>query len=160
MIKRALAKDPDERWQTARDLASELRWIRECVSQLANAVVSAPRPRWRELVAWGIAALALAAAILMLRPTPSIHPELVKFQISAPEGVSLPNAIVSPDGRHLAILNDDGGQIWLRELDSTVVRLLPGTDGAGGVFWSPDSRYVAFHVGRKVAQTADSEWFA
>jgi len=150
VIKRALAKDPDERWQTARDLASELRWIRECVSQLANAVVSAPRPRWRELVAWGIAALALAAAILMLRPTPSIHPELVKFQISAPEGVSLPNAIVSPDGRHLAILNDDGGQIWLRELDSTVVRLLPGTDGAGGVFWSPDSRYVAFTSGGKL----------
>jgi Tol biopolymer transport system component len=115
-----------------------------------NAPVSAQRPKWRELLAWGLAALALAAVIFMLRRLTPMHPELVRFQIPAPEGVNLPVAAVSPDGRHLAIANDDGGQIWLRDLDSTVARPLPNTDGARAVFWSPDSHYIAFTSGRKL----------
>ena len=151
VIKRTLAKDPDERWQTAQDLASELHWIRGSTSQLMNAD-SSPQPRWRELLAWGLAALAIAlvAAILILRPAPSIRSDLVTFQISAPESVNLPFAIASPDGRHLAIANDDEGEIWLRDLHSTVARPLAGTEGAQAAFWSPDSRYVAFMSGGKL----------
>jgi len=152
VVKRTLAKDPDERWQTARDLASELHWIRGSTSQLTNVRDAVQRPKRREFLAWGIVALAIAAVsgTLMLRRQPPINNDLVRFQISAPEGVSLPNAIVSPDGRHLAIVSDDGGQIWLRDLDSTIARPLPGTGGARSVFWSPDSHYIAFTSGRKL----------
>ena len=150
LTKRALAKDPDERWQTAHDLASELHWIRGSTSQLTNARDSGRWPKRRELLAWSLAALAIAAVIFMVQRVPSIRPELVRFQIPAPEGVNLPVATVSPDGRHLAIANDDGGQIWLRDIDSTIARPLPDTDGARAVFWSPDSRYIAFTSGRRL----------
>jgi len=152
VVKHALAKDPDERWQTAHDLASELHWIRGSASQPIDLRDSARHPKRLALLASAIAALAIAvvAATLMLRPEPSTSSGLMRFQVSAPEGVNLPNAIVSPDGRHLVIVNDDGGQVWLRDLDSIIARPLPGTDGARSVFWSPDSHYIAFTSARKL----------
>jgi Tol biopolymer transport system component len=73
-----------------------------------------------------------------------------------PEGGIIDLAF-SPDGRSLAFVaeSNDGGKIWIRTLDSSTLRPLPGTNGAdGSVFWSPDGRYVAFGAGAKLKKVA------
>src|SRR5439155_5785434 len=50
IVKRCLAKDPDERWQTARDLEYELKWVRESVLQHENS----PSPNIRRTKHWGV----------------------------------------------------------------------------------------------------------
>ena len=79
-------------------------------------------------------------------------PEIIRFQVLPPEKLSFAYAAppaISPDGRFLAFTaNTDGsasGQIWLRSLDTLEARALPGTENtAGALFWSPDSRSLAF----------------
>src|ERR1700704_276977 len=63
VVKKCLEKDPDERWQSASDLAAELRWISESGSQAgAPVVVAAGRRPW-ERAAWVLAALLLLVVI-------------------------------------------------------------------------------------------------
>src|SRR5262249_48327908 len=65
---------------------------------------------------------------------------------------------LSPDGRYLAFLArpEAGGpdRVWIRPLDSTHARELPGTEDALGPFWSPDSRHIAFFAGDRLKKTA------
>src|SRR5216683_2106064 len=76
-IRRCLTKDPDERWQTARDLALELKWSTEGGSQVTSAPTGTAegiRARWRGALLWGAASLLLATvtglAIWNLKPSP------------------------------------------------------------------------------------------
>ncbi len=61
-IKKCMAKDPEERWQNAGDLASELRWIQEGGSSAGNPVPSAVRSR-RKMLRWAALGAAVAAGI-------------------------------------------------------------------------------------------------
>src|SRR5438093_13639834 len=87
VIRTCLAKDPDERWQTAHDVKLELKWILEGSSQAGVPVPVAIRRRWRERAAWiSVVVLALAAAGLTigyLRRTP-LPPQSVRFTITPP----------------------------------------------------------------------------
>lgn len=156
VIRRCLAKDPDERWQTARDLALELKWMVESVSQAEPlAPTRQPRTRWRRLAVVAAVFLGFALALnafLYWGKTPRLAAP-VRFEIPVPAG-SL-NFALSPDGRQLAILapGPDGRRlIWIRALDSLETRPLPGTENVYGphAFWSPDSRFVAFQSGSKL----------
>ncbi|MHC4995193.1 MAG: protein kinase domain-containing protein [Planctomycetota bacterium] len=51
-------------------------------------------------------------------------------------------AVLSPDGRRIAYRQGD--RIWVQELDQWAPRMLPGTEDANGLFWSYDSRRIAF----------------
>src|SRR5450759_1789779 len=68
------------------------------------------------------------------------------LSVLAPEGSSIVNSSISPDGRHLAITATSGTftRLWIRALDSLDARVLPGTEEAAYPFWSPDGRSVAF----------------
>jgi Tol biopolymer transport system component len=155
-----LAKDPDERWQNAGDLARELKWIASGGSLTVLAATEGrPRPtaggRWWMAVAGALAlsTLALAAAMFLRQPAAL---ESYRTSILLPEGLLLPGAgqlggagrfALSPDGRRVVfVASDPGGNVrlWIRTLDSLAASVLPGTDGAGSPFWSPDSRLVAF----------------
>jgi serine/threonine protein kinase len=99
----------------------------------------------------GVALLATAALAFVHFREQSPPVEVVRFQISPPDGTSFANApVLSPDGRSLVFEApgpDDRVLLWVRSLDSLVARPLPGTEGvAPGPFWSPDSRYIAFAV--------------
>lgn len=130
-----------------------------------------PRPVWRRVVALTamailIAAIALVAVMYVLRPPP--ESQAMRFALSPPDGWNLASGTryggvaasplaVSPNGRLLAILarNADGrDRLWVRSFDSLVARELPGTDGAIGPFWSPDSEWLGFYANGSLEKIA------
>jgi Tol biopolymer transport system component len=167
-IRDCMAKDPDERWQTARDLAHELKWIGEAGSQAGAAAVAGRSGRGvRERIAWATAAAVLAGALLTMsigyikfknppsadtvvrasiEPPPNRQFALVGFNASAPA--------ISPDGKQLVSpVRDSQGRLslWVRGLnDAGEGRMLPGTEDGGFPFWSPDGRSIGFFAKGKL----------
>jgi Tol biopolymer transport system component len=155
LVSKCLAKDPDDRWQNAGDLVTELRWIAE-----GGAPSPAPS-RSREYVYRAIAIMSVLAAISTLvwyrfrAPAPDwpvivsqiAPPENGRFSFmrfgSAPGG----SPAIAPDGHSIALpVLDDTGKVilWVRSLDSEAAHPLPGTEGVRDPFWSPDGRAVGF----------------
>ncbi len=153
-----MAKDPDERWQTARDLMLELRWILEASDQReAPARVvdrrSVPAKFWI-LTALLLASVTIPFALTHFR-TPSGELPAVRSYILPPENWSfsiasfrlIGSVAVSPDGRRLAFvaMSKDGKlMLWLRDLNSLTAQPLAGTESGLDPFWSPDSRSIGF----------------
>jgi len=104
-IKKCLAKPPDERWQSASDLGSELRWIRETSSSAGQAGhVPGGRRSW-ERSGWVVAAaffLMLMAAGVTLWNLSNKRPRAMSFHTSVPFAAS--DLALSPDGRMLAMV--------------------------------------------------------
>ena len=165
VIRRCLAKDPEERWQTARDIAIELKWIAKAGVQAGIAAPVVTRRQYRERLAWGVAAIAIIIALLAtsapyVRRAPS-EPRTVRFTISPPEKsifVTSPNLVsVSPDGKQLAfiVVDSTGKQLlWVRAVASLTAQPLLGTDDAFQPFWSPDGRFIAFSTQNKLKKIA------
>lgn len=165
VIDRCLMKDPDERWQTARDLGRELKWNAEqpVLNPLSTQTTAA---KSRERAAWGLAAVLLVAAAMAVfarfdqRPTNS--PAGVQFAVEAPQDGSFlirPTGqfvSVSPDGSHVAMLVNKQGSatIWVRSLADIEAKPLTGTEDARSPFWSPDGRFIAFFADAKLKKIA------
>ena len=152
-----LAKSPEERWQTARDVALELKWAAESRAQTGIFTPVGQRKDGRQWLAWSVAALLGVTVVLGTflvrgqRPPPVTRP--VRFEIRLPAGTL--NFTLSPDGRQLAFLApgaDGRNFVWIRALGSLEPHPLPGTENVQGppVFWSPDSRFIAFQAGNKL----------
>jgi tRNA A-37 threonylcarbamoyl transferase component Bud32/Tol biopolymer transport system component len=140
VVRVCLEKDPEKRWQSARDVKHALKLI---AVQPAPSIPSRSPRVWQGLAAL-MAAIALGMTIWVLRPTAPAATG--RFETPAPENASLYDDVaVSPDGRKLLAAADGG--LWLRDLAVLDWRRLPGTGGASTPFWSPDSRYVGFTVG-------------
>jgi eukaryotic-like serine/threonine-protein kinase len=147
LVKTCLAKEPDDRWQTAHDLARELRWIRH-----HPAVPTVLTPRNREWIAWlaaiGLGVAATITGVIHFGESPP-RPLPVRFAVSAPPDALLRAPFspqISPDGTLLVFMSvRDGEQVLvLRRLDALDSRVLSGTEDGAFPFWSPDSRAIAF----------------
>jgi serine/threonine protein kinase len=166
IVKSCLAKDPDERWQTAHDVRLQLHSLRESGSQTAFATATpaaaeADRTRANRNVAIPVlATMAISAIVFGLlgymarRSTPATN---MQTSINLPPGVRLaPRTVsfaLSPDGKQLAFVASKGGaepQLWLRSLDKQAPRPLEGTEGADSPFWSPDSKAIGFFTHAKL----------
>jgi eukaryotic-like serine/threonine-protein kinase len=162
VIARCLEKSPDDRWQSAHDLASELRWISEAGSQAGVAVPVAVRRKTRERLAWGIAAaavlLAALSAIIAVGLAKTPPGRRVVAGIAPPAAASLIpfdelGVALSPDGSRLAFAAFEGGgqrRIWVRELAAGASIPIPGTEGAWYPFWSPDNQHLAYFAQGKL----------
>jgi serine/threonine protein kinase/Tol biopolymer transport system component len=159
IVRRCLAKDPDDRWQSARDLALELKSISStdpASSSAAALPVYNLRAR-RELIAWSVAALALlaAAALFFLRPNPAgsalplyssiVPPPATSFEI---EGDLGKQPALSPDGASLIF--GASGELYLHSFRTGTDRVLTGAHGAVNPFWSPDGASIGFFADFKV----------
>jgi serine/threonine protein kinase len=152
VVTQCLAKEPDDRWQTAGDLKRALQWTVDGGSQVGIPMAVSTRRKIREKVLWGSAGLLGVLAILfgtlyVTRTKPVA--KVARFVMPAPDGlttVSWPR--ISPDGNIVAfIAHDSTGQagIYLRPMNSLDAHLLVrvSTD-ASRPFWAPDSKQVAF----------------
>jgi Tol biopolymer transport system component len=149
IVKTCLAKDPDERWQSAADVRRELRWVAE--GSPSGPVPSAPPSRQRvSWLPWAIAGLAmlLAAGIAIRSRRPvAAAPEPLLLSIVPPQRTVLTDSFeISPDGKKLAFVGIAEGKSMLRirDLASDEARALPGTETAESPFWSPDGRFLGF----------------
>jgi len=157
IVKKCLRKDPDERWQDARDVTDELKWIAESGSHPAVPVTPVLR-RKLERLAWAVAGaavvIAAAAASVAYFPRVNAVTPPVRFAVGPPEKGSFsplsPFLTLSPDGTKLAfIASGPSGtqQLWIRALDSLAAQPLPGSETAEITpFWSADSHSVAFYA--------------
>jgi len=141
VVKRCIEKDPDERWQSARDL----KWELESVAAATAPAYSRLGSRPLFLVLGPVLVLAAVLAYVFVgKPSP---PQAVeRLSVLLPEKSRVLSMAVSPDGRAIALVlvKDGRQQIWVRELDALELTPLEGTDGALNPFWSPDGRSIAF----------------
>jgi Tol biopolymer transport system component len=163
VVKTCLAKDPDERFQTAHDLRMQLQWLSEGGSQAGVPAPVAARRKYRELILAAVAAAGIVAAVffgvLYSERTPA-QPHAIRSYVKpaanlnftafngGPAGFAL-----SPDGLRLAYVAsapDGKSALWVRALDSLPAQPLAGTAGAVFPFWSPDSRFIGFFAGGKL----------
>lgn len=175
VIARCLAKDRDDRWQTARDVASELTWIASETRNptTSSAPVMAPAPRrasTRAVVAWstvviGVATLASLVTWMWLRPQASAAavPAQIQFSIPVPVEAAIHRGTgggmaLSPDGRVIVYAAQTmGGRarvLYVRHLDSMDVRRVEGTEGAFAPFFSHDSRFIGFFTDQHVMRVS------
>jgi eukaryotic-like serine/threonine-protein kinase len=168
VVKKCLAKEPENRWQTPKDLCDELKWIAEGGSQVTLAPAAAAKSDrflGRRALILGLGALLLVAAITglavwNLKPMPP--KPVTRTVINLPPGQQLaglesgPAVALSADGTHLAYVAQQGGtqQIYLRAMDSLESRPISGTEGGASPFFSPDGQWVAFFAGGKLRKVS------
>ncbi|HLV96191.1 MAG TPA: protein kinase, partial [Candidatus Acidoferrales bacterium] len=162
-VRICLAKDPDERFQSAHDVKLQLEWIRDAGSQAGVAAPVVAHRKNRERVAWASTALlaivAVVSTIGYIRRAPQPARAIVS-EISPPSNTNFALAghlagspVISPDGERLAFIavGSDGKQrLWVRPLDSATAQPLEGTEGATFPFWSPDGRNLGFFTSEKL----------
>jgi Tol biopolymer transport system component len=161
LVRRCLAKSPDERWQCAGDLLSDLEWIAETGSEAGAPAPVAAKRRSRErmwqLAAASAAVLLIASAVwitMHLRNEPG-PPAMVHFQIPAPDKLnffSYQIPAISPDGQRIALTAaatpTDKGRLFVRPLNALTATEIPVAGSEVRYpFWSPDGQQIAFGAG-------------
>ena len=155
IVTTCLAKDPDDRWQTARDLLRELQWSTE--SAVTAAAPAAARRRsslrlWTTVGAASCAAalLAFGASLYVRSSVPP--PVITRLDVVTPPTSDAFSFAISPDGRQLTFVanGEKSSQLWVRRLDQITAQPLTGTDGASFPFWAPDARAIGFFADGKL----------
>jgi len=165
VVKRCLAKDPDERWQSASDVMAGLKRTTEVGTEpgLSHSV-TAPS-LWNRAIPWGIAVvMALMAAMAIWNWTSPARQSLVRFSVTLPLDQRLPDAsqsfappvALSPDGERLVYvgLRDNRTQLYMRDIHAFEAVPVPGTEGASSPFFSPDSKWLGFFANGKLQKVS------
>ena len=160
LVRQCLAKAPDERPDTAHDVASDLRWLRETSGV---GLTAGQLPHLRPLRRWGPALLLAVAALLALAVGASrwfpgrATADVMHFGLSGPENSVVQSATISPNGRMVVFAADkaDGPSLlWLRAIGGSEAKPIEGSDGASQPFWSPDSRHIGYFAQGKLRRVA------
>ena len=164
VVSRCLAKERDERWQTAGDLMRELKWIAQHAPESVRpgaAVARGPRvSSWRfaaYLATFLALVLALVVAYLVVargsrQGVVATRVPAVRVAVRPPENMHLSGVqlALSPDGTMLAyvVLAGQGRQVWVYSLASGESHAVAGAEDAHFPFWSPDSRHLGYFTAR------------
>jgi len=155
ILRTCLEKDPDERWQSARELKHALGWAADTKPERAVAAPLRSRFGKAGWIAAGVCGVALVAvSSVHLRETPAPE-QTLSATITAPEDNTVHEFAISPDGRYLVIAAGNGkSQLWLRAMNALQARPIPFTEGASYPFWSPDGRFIGFFAQGKLKKVA------
>jgi serine/threonine-protein kinase len=150
IIVRCLAKDPDERWQTAKDLEQALKWIAEGPAETVHAPRRTSRRDWLAWVtAVGLVGTLSAIGVWRVTPTlPSVVGSVSRFVLSVPETDTLITygLALSPDGRTVVYVAQRQGtqQLFRLALDQLEPVPIAGTEGGEFPVFSPDGQWIGF----------------
>jgi len=166
LVRKCLAKDPDQRWQSAADVADELRWITDggtSANGNATAATQGARRQYRRGLLTGalVAAILAAAFVLAIREPPKAVSSLY-LNVSLPGtdvvdgGLENLAIAISHDGQSLAYCarGSDGIHLYHRRLDQRQTTKIPGTEGAYDPFFSPDGEWIGFFSGSKLRKVS------
>jgi len=159
LIAICLAKDPDERWQSAADVGRQLRLMQGSSQTRLSAASAVHESRAaarlrKERAVWLTASVVAVFAVTFAafhfraaQETPETRVEIVTPATHDPFSFA-----ISPDGRSLVVAADGekGSELWLRSLGSASAQPLSGTDGATYPFWSANSRSIGFFAAGKL----------
>ena len=160
VLTRCLAKDPDDRWQTAHDLMLQLQWIGQGGTGSAGPQAVWRRKRERLVLSLLVACVLLAAALAL--PASRYfygleQGEELQFRVPV-RGLVSADVALSPDGRTIALVarpnQNEAPSLYVRRVGGLAFQRLGGTDDATQPFWSPDSRYIAFVAGGRLKKVS------
>ena len=155
IVRHCLEKNPDDRFQSARDLTFALGALSGSESSMSRVTGVPMQRRWSAWLPWVVAALAIIAAVtILLRPAPGKVRQ--DFAIPVPGEVSF--VALSVDGQMLAFVmpqeSSGEGELYVQRVGSSTATRLNGTEGAIYPFWSPDNKYLAFFADGKLKKVA------
>ena len=146
IVRRCLEKNPDQRFQSARDLSFALGALSG--TDLSASFRAVQVSRNSRLWPWVAAALALAVIALAAWRLTTRAPVVSRMQFAIPVPGEVSHLALSPDGVMLAFVSPDEQSsepmLYVQRIGSAVANQLLGTEGASYPFWSPDDAYVAF----------------
>jgi Tol biopolymer transport system component len=163
VIRKCLAKTPDDRWQSAADIKHEISWISQSSAEGLAAISKLPTKTLRaRTLAVGLGALVLAAAGLtanflanrretagpVVRTTLTLPPDVALLTLGDQAGAPA----ISRDGGNLVFAGMTEGKemLFLRSMDKATTKALPGTEGAKFPFWSPDGKSIGFFADQQL----------
>jgi eukaryotic-like serine/threonine-protein kinase len=160
IVRRCLEKNPEERFQSARDLAFDLQAIASSSGNLPT-VMPAPVSRRAWITVAVVTAAGIVGGIVLLRIAQPRKPPVLRFSISLPlnTGTNVDTLDfdslmpISPDGSRIVVsLKDSNGgrQLWIRQFASGDLTPLPDTEGAMYPFWAPEGKAIAFFADAKL----------
>ncbi len=170
IVNKALAKNPDERYQHVDEMSVDLRTFKKDLPGLTRKTTSVgpvlsgyQRPRWQRVLPWSITIIAVGAAIALwslLRMTPIPQRPLMRFVHSLPPDQTIEDVeffgsavSLSPDGSQLVYAATDSGggtKLFRRPIDQFESMPIPGTGGASNPFFSPDGQWIGFFAEGKL----------
>jgi len=160
IVRRCLEKNPEQRFQSARDLSFALSALSGTeTSSIARAAAAPRRAPLLPALAVALALVAVAAATWFMarRPQPTTR---MQFALAVPDEMSISHMALSRDGSMLVFVSPEENSalpmLYVQRVGSASVTLLPGTQGASYPFWSPDGAYVGFFANGKLQKIAIS----
>jgi len=171
IVKRCLIKDPQRRYQSARDLHTDLEDLKQDVDSGVLSTPSGARASDRhaqsfrvpKAVAYSVATVVVvlvcvAGWVAIDRRLTAPHWFVAgEFQRLTDSGGVLSMAL-SADGRYVAYTQIDNGlrSLWMRQTGTgSKAQILPPTDGTlGDLSFSPDGNFVYYTLGARDSKVA------
>jgi Tol biopolymer transport system component len=161
IIRKCLEKKPDQRWQSAWDVAEQLRWLDQTT---AEPVAKSSREKY-----WKVASLILLAALLAAAGFISMRErrrnvESIRLALTPPAGMFIGSVTqrpfsVSPDGKYIVFMTQamTGGlkvAMCLRRLSEPTARVIEDNTTSRAPFWSADSRFIGYFADGQLKRMA------